>query len=78
MIKIRLCSSSRPTQYPLCGTHGHELAKASRRTAEGPHRGGEVCPAQHEFAPVFEPTSLAADHQNLMMNVMKAKALARE
>merc|ERR1719247_3711452 len=36
-------------------------------------RHNEVCPAQHEFAPVFEYTSVAADHQNLLMNVMKAK-----
>jgi len=37
-------------------------------------RHNEVAPAQHEFAPVYEATSVAADHQMLMMNVMKAKA----
>jgi len=37
-------------------------------------RHNEVCPAQHEYAPVFETTSVAVDHQNIMMNVMKQKA----
>lgn len=37
-------------------------------------RHNEVCPAQHEFAPVFEYTSVAVDHQNLLMTVMKEKA----
>jgi glutamine synthetase len=37
-------------------------------------RHNEVCPAQHEFAPVFEYTSVAVDHQNLLMGVMRAKA----
>ena len=32
-----------------------------------------MCPAQHEFAPVFEYTSVAVDHQNLLMTVMKEK-----
>jgi glutamine synthetase len=37
-------------------------------------RHNEVAPAQHEFAPVYEQMSVAADHQMLMMNVMTATA----
>ena len=37
-------------------------------------RHNEVAPAQHEIAPVFEPSSLAVDHQMLTMTVMQEKA----
>jgi len=37
-------------------------------------RHNEVAPAQHEFAPVYENMSVAADHQMLLMNVLTATA----
>lgn len=38
-------------------------------------RHNEVAPAQHEVAPVFEKTSLAIDHNILLMEVMRQVAL---
>ena len=35
----------------------------------------EVAPAQHECAPIFESANLAADHNQLMMEMMKKVAL---
>jgi glutamine synthetase len=38
-------------------------------------RHNEVAPAQHEVAPLFEPASLASDHNILLMEVMRQSAL---
>ncbi|MEE5993342.1 MAG: glutamine synthetase III [Oscillospiraceae bacterium] len=35
----------------------------------------EVAPAQHELAPIFDTTNIAADHNQLMMEVMQKVAL---
>jgi len=35
----------------------------------------EVAPAQHELAPIFETTNLAADHNQLTMEIMKKLAV---
>ena len=37
-------------------------------------RHNEVAPSQYEFAPVFEPSNIATDHNMLMMSVMKQVA----
>ncbi len=37
-------------------------------------RHNEVAPSQYEIAPVFEPSNLAADHQQLIMQVLKNTA----
>lgn len=37
-------------------------------------RHNEVAPAQYEIAPVFEQANAAADHQHLVMNVLRATA----
>ena len=37
-------------------------------------RHNEVAPAQHEVAPVFESTSLAVDHNILLMELMRQTA----
>lgn len=37
-------------------------------------RHNEVAPHQYEFAPVFEPSNLAADHNQLLMDIMKKTA----
>ncbi|OHB54839.1 MAG: glutamine synthetase [Planctomycetes bacterium GWF2_50_10] len=37
-------------------------------------RHNEVAPAQYEFAPVFEESNLAADHNILLMDIMKKTA----
>ncbi len=37
-------------------------------------RHNEVAPAQYEIAPVFEHANAAADHQHLVMNVLRATA----
>jgi len=37
-------------------------------------RHNEVAPHQYEFAPVFEESNLAADHNQLLMDVMKKVA----
>ncbi|MBN1601370.1 MAG: glutamine synthetase III [Chitinispirillaceae bacterium] len=34
----------------------------------------EVAPHQYEFAPIFEPSNLAADHNQLLMDIMKRVA----
>ena len=34
----------------------------------------EVAPAQHEIAPIYETCNLAADHNHLVMEVLKKKA----
>ncbi|MGA2507073.1 MAG: glutamine synthetase III [Chitinispirillaceae bacterium] len=38
-------------------------------------RHNEVAPHQYEFAPVFEKSNLAADHNQLLMDIMKKVAL---
>ena len=38
----------------------------------------EVAPAQHECAPIFESANLAADHNQLMMEMMKKVALEHD
>jgi len=38
-------------------------------------RHNEVAPHQYEFAPVFEESNLAADHNQLLMNIMKKIAI---
>ncbi len=38
-------------------------------------RHNEVAPHQYEFAPIFEESNLAADHNQLLMDVMKKVAL---
>jgi len=38
-------------------------------------RHNEVAPSQYEFAPVFERSNLAADHNLLLMDIMKKAAL---
>ena len=38
-------------------------------------RHNEVAPHQYEFAPIFEESNLAADHNQLLMNIMKKVAL---
>ena len=38
-------------------------------------RHNEVAPSQYEFAPIFERTNLAADHNLLLMDVMRRTAL---
>ncbi|HAL20967.1 MAG TPA: hypothetical protein DCP17_09465, partial [Ruminococcaceae bacterium] len=35
----------------------------------------EVAPAQHELAPIFTTTNIAADHNQLTMEMMKKTAL---
>lgn len=37
-------------------------------------RHNEVAPSQHEFAPIFETANVAADHNQLMMEVIKSVA----
>ena len=37
-------------------------------------RHNEVAPGQYEFAPIFENSNLAADHQQMMMQIMKNTA----
>ncbi|GIW25915.1 glutamine synthetase III [Meiothermus sp.] len=37
-------------------------------------RHNEVAPGQYEIAPIFEPSNLAADHQQLIMQVLKNTA----
>ncbi len=37
-------------------------------------RHNEVAPSQYEFAPIFEPSNIATDHNMLMMSVMKQVA----
>ncbi|RDI95423.1 glutamine synthetase type III [Meiothermus sp. QL-1] len=37
-------------------------------------RHNEVAPSQYEIAPVFEPSNIAADHQQLIMQVLKNTA----
>ena len=37
-------------------------------------RHNEVAPAQYEIAPIFEPSNLAADHQQLVMQVLRTTA----
>ncbi len=37
-------------------------------------RHNEVAPHQYEFAPVFEPSNIAADHNQLLMDIMKKTA----
>jgi glutamine synthetase len=39
-------------------------------------RHNEVAPAQHEVAPLFERSSLAADHNVLLMELMRQKAVS--
>jgi glutamine synthetase len=34
-------------------------------------RHNEVAPCQHEIAPIFERVSVAADHNKLMMEIMR-------
>ena len=41
-------------------------------TAKTQHN--EVAPAQHELAPIYEPANIAADHNQLMMRIMKQVA----
>lgn len=41
-------------------------------------RHNEVAPAQHEMAPLFEKSILAADHNQLVMDLMRHKAEAHE
>ena len=36
----------------------------------------EVAPAQHEIAPIYETCNLAADHNHLVMEVLKKKAMS--
>ena len=38
-------------------------------------RHNEVAPHQYEFAPIFEESNIAADHNQLLMDVMKKVAL---
>ena len=40
-------------------------------------RHNEVAPSQYEMAPVFEEVNIAADHNQLMMMMLKQKAAAR-
>jgi len=40
-------------------------------------RHNEVAPSQYEIAPVFEEVNIAADHNQLMMMMLKQKAAAR-
>jgi glutamine synthetase len=41
-------------------------------------RHNEVAPHQYEFAPVFEESNLAADHNQLLMDIMKKIALRHD
>lgn len=41
-------------------------------TAKTQHN--EVAPAQHELAPIYEPANIAADHNQVMMRIMKQVA----
>jgi len=41
-------------------------------------RHNEVAPHQYEFAPIFEESNLAADHNQLLMEVMKKVALRHD
>lgn len=41
-------------------------------------RHNEVAPHQYEFAPVFEESNIAADHNQLMMDLMKKTALRHD
>ena len=41
-------------------------------------RHNEVAPHQYEFAPVFEESNLAADHNQLLMEIMKKVALRHD
>ena len=38
-------------------------------------RHNEVAPHQYEFAPIFEESNLAADHNLILMEIMKKVAL---
>jgi len=41
-------------------------------------RHNEVAPHQYEFAPIFEESNLAADHNQLLMDLMKKVALRHD
>jgi glutamine synthetase len=41
-------------------------------------RHNEVAPHQYEFAPIFEESNIAADHNQLLMNIMKKIALKHD
>jgi glutamine synthetase len=41
-------------------------------------RHNEVAPHQYEFAPIFEESNLAADHNQLLMDIMKKVALRHD
>ena len=34
----------------------------------------EVAPAQHELAPIYAPANIAADHNQMMMRILKKVA----
>ena len=38
-------------------------------TAKTQHN--EVAPAQHELAPIYAPVNIAADHNQIMMRILK-------
>ena len=41
-------------------------------------RHNEVAPAQHEIAPLFEKASIAADHNLLLMEIMRKTAIKQD
>ncbi len=41
-------------------------------TAKTQHN--EVAPAQHELAPIYAPVNIAADHNQIMMRILKKVA----
>ncbi len=62
-IKLRVAAFMRAVDHALW-----ELGIASKT------KHNEAAPAQHELAPVYEPANLAADHNQLTMEVMRIVA----
>ena len=53
-------------------------AEAARLGIPLKTRHNEVAPSQYEFAPIFEESNLAADHNQLLMDIMKRTAMKHE